>query len=192
MAVIGITGGIGAGKSVVSRVLRCKGFTVYDCDSEARRLMEESDELKRDIACRLGGECLTPDGRLHRQAIASRIFGDDGHRRWLNSRVHAMVREDIAARAASHSDGTLFVESAIMRTSGLDLMCDAIWLVDAPTDLRLERACRRDGSDREAVLARMKSQASEFEDFACSSVATIENDGVTPLLPCIEELLEGL
>lgn len=186
--VIGITGGIGAGKSVVSRSLRCRGLAVYDCDSEARRIMEGSESLKREIACRFGDGCIGPDGSLCRPAIAGVVFADDAHRLWLNSRVHALVRDDISRRVAEAGDGVFFVESAIMKSSGLDRMCDAIWLVEAPLELRVRRACRRDGSARGAVMARIRSQSAEFDGLDCPRVETIFNDGRSPLLAQIDGL----
>lgn len=192
MYVIGIAGGIGAGKSVVSRVLRSKGHEVYDCDSEARRMMEASDLLKADIAARLGDSCISADGSLDRREIAKCIFGDDSCREWLNSRVHRMVREDVARRASSASEGILFVESAILKSSGLCYLCDRIWIVDAPEEVRIERACARDGSDRDSVKARIEAQRDEESGFDDTPVDIIRNDGLCPVLPEIEKLLTSL
>lgn len=191
MRVIGITGGIGAGKSVVSRVLRSKGFEVYDCDFEARRIMEESDELKSAIAARLGDECIRGDGTLDRRMIARLVFGDDSHRLWLNGRVHGMVRQDVERRVAASAGEILFVESAIFRTSGLDSICDSIWIVDAPESVRIRRACERDCSSIDAVMSRIEAQQNELTGFSGITVHAICNDGQTPLLPQIEKLLRN-
>lgn len=188
MRLIGITGGIGAGKSVVSRILRLQGHEVYDCDSEAKRLMDASGELKSAIACRFGSECVGADGSLDRKAIAGYVFGNDTHREWLNGLVHGLVREDIARRLAGPDAGICFVESAIMHTSHLDEMCDEVWLVDAPEEMRLDRASRRDGADRQAVMARMRSQRDEFANIRCGRVVRIDNDGTVSLLAQIERL----
>lgn len=192
MYVVGIAGGIGAGKSVVSRVLRSKGHEVYDCDSEARSMMEASDLLKADIAARLGEACIAADGSLDRREIARCIFGDDLCRMWLNSRVHRMVREDVARRASSASDGILFVESAILKSSGLCYLCGRIWIVDAPEEVRIERVCSRDGSDRDSVKARIEAQRDEESGFDDIPVDIIRNDGYCPVLPRIEELLTSV
>lgn len=188
MRLIGITGGIGAGKSVVSRILRLKGYEVYDCDMEARAIMDASEELKEALRERFGTRCVRPDGCIDRKEIAGHVFGNDSHRKWLNSIVHALVRDDLAARIAGSDSDVFFVESAILHTSHLDEMCDSVWIVDAPEELRLERACRRDGAGRESVLARMKSQRDELANIRCGNVATILNDGRKPLLSQIEEL----
>lgn len=190
--ITGITGGIGAGKSMVSRILRCMGFEVYDCDSEARRIMESSDTLKREIADCLGAECLSKEGALCRPAIARIIFADDSRRTWLNSRVHNLVREDIVRRSEACGEIPFFVESAIMRTSRLDVICDTLWIVNAPMHIRLGRACRRDGCAQQEIYARMESQASEYENLACPRIEVIVNDDDVPVLPQISRLLADL
>lgn len=192
MKTIGITGGIGAGKSVVSRILRCKGFEVYDCDSEARRLMDGSERLKTDIACRMGAHCILDSGVLDRRAIAEIVFSDDSHRDWLNKAVHEMVRNDLKARIAHCCGSVMFVESAILRTGALLPFCDEVWLVDAPEDIRLRRACSRDGADPDAVKKRMLSQAGEFSDFGNLTVLKIINDDRLSLLPQIDNQLKIL
>ncbi len=192
MTVVGITGGIGAGKSVVSRVLRCKGHEVYDCDLEARRLMDGSQELKRVIAARLGESCVFSDGSLNRAEIARIVFSDESNRLWLNARVHSMVRADIDGRLARVSGDTFFIESAILRSSGLDSVCHRIWLVQASDEVRLQRACCRDGADVRSIKARMSAQSNEFVGFGGIPVEIIDNDGIAPLLPQIENQLSKI
>lgn len=189
-SIIGITGGIGAGKSVVSRILRLKGHEVYDCDSEATRLMEDFPELRSNLRDRFGEECYDTHGKLNRKFLASRIFCDSSHRDWVNSLVHKAVREDIARRAEG-ADSILFIESAIMVTSRLDGMCDEIWLVDAPEQLRIERAVERGGS-REDISRRIKAQESEYESLPPGKTRVIENGQGSALLPQIDSLLENL
>lgn len=189
-SIIGITGGIGAGKSVVSRILRLKGHEVYDCDSEATRLMEDFPDLRSNLRDRFGEECYDTHGKLNRKFLASRIFCDSSHRDWVNSLVHKAVREDIARRAEG-VDSILFIESAIMVTSRLDGMCDEIWLVDAPEEVRIERAVERGGS-REDISRRIKAQESEYESLPPGKTWVIENGKGSALLPQIDSLLENL
>ena len=188
--VIGITGGIGAGKSVVSRVLRCRGYEVYDCDAEAKALMDASDEIKMAIASRLGQECLGTDGSLNRRHIAGVVFADAAHRGWLNTLVHAKVHEDLERRIANSGSNPFFVESAILHTSHLDLKCDQVWIVDAPEPVRLARAVARDGADEQEVRRRMAAQASELDEIEAPTT-TIDNGGHLALLPQIDILLEN-
>ncbi|MBD5349124.1 MAG: dephospho-CoA kinase [Bacteroides sp.] len=196
VTVIGLTGGIGAGKSVVARVLRCKGYDVYDCDYEARRIMENSSELKCEIVSRFGDECLREDGSLAREAIAVHVFGDDDKRAWLNSKVHGLVRKDICDKIANlesqDKNVILFVESAILNTSLLTPLCQYIWLVCASETERLARACKRDGASSEKILARMKSQKNEFDDFSDRPVVVIRNNNDSDLLGQIGDELKHI
>lgn len=203
---IGITGGIGAGKSVVSRVLRLMGFEVYDCDLQAKLLMDGDKLLHAEIRERLGEECLNSDGSLCRPAIASRIFADVEARSWLNSRVHSAVHGDILNSFIGNKTKSealtvnedlpsdiRFVEAAVFRSSGLWRLCEEIWIVDAPEEMRIERVMARSGLTPDEIKARMESQKEEF-DFSSvmpfSRVRRIINDGVTPLLSQIKEYLK--
>ena len=189
--VIGITGGIGAGKSVVSRILRLKGYPVYDCDSEARSLMESSEEILAALQGRFGEECILECGGLNRGYIASRVFNDAEELTWLNALVHGAVREDVRDWVEAHASAgkeILFVESAILYTSGLDKMCDRIWLVTAPEELRLERAMQRGGASEEDLRRRIESQRMEFDALPAVKVSEIENSCAS-LLERVEELL---
>lgn len=189
--VIGITGGIGAGKSVVSRILRLKGYRVYDCDSEARRLMERSEEILAALTERFGQECILGDGGLDRAYIAGKVFTDAAELEWLNKLVHGAVRDDVGRWVRMcEAEGCcrLFVESAILFTSGLDRMCDRIWMVTAPEQLRLQRAMERGGVSEEDLLRRIESQRKEFDSLPGEKVTEIDNSGES-LLERIDMLL---
>lgn len=200
--IIGITGGIGSGKSVVSRILRLQGYEVYDCDSEARLIMERSAEIRESLTERFGKEAVNHDGTLNRRHIADRVFGNSEELKWLNSIVHKAVREDVARRRELKSEGDLslpddvsaplFVESAILATSGLSGMCSEIWLVDAPEEVRLERAMGRDGAARQEIMRRMAAQRKETDALAEYRVCRIDNSGGRSLLGQIDRLLEGV
>ena len=187
MELIGITGGIGAGKSVVSRILRLKGFAVYDCDSRARLIMERSENIRRELTGRLGAESLMEDGTLNRGHIACRIFGDKDCRDWLNALVHSEVRRDLGEWMKGHE--TCFVESAILHTSKLDRLCSRIWLVEAPENLRIRRALRRGGISETDLRKRIDSQRREFQSLPPEKTARIFNDGERSLLTALDFLL---
>lgn len=161
---IGICGGIGSGKSVVSRILRLRGLPVYDCDLEARRIMDESEEVLRALNNRFGDDICPPLGPIDRKKLSNHVFGSDHHRLWLNSLVHRLVREDVAAWYSSQTGtgtATCFVESAIMASSGLASMCDEIWLVTASEYERLARVRHRDKVEEDAIRSRIRSQRHE-------------------------------
>ena len=187
---IGITGGIGAGKSVVSRILRLKGYPVYDCDLRARILMENSEEIRQALMSRFGEEVISDDGTLDRALIATRVFANVEERDWLNKLVHGAVRDDLSKWTDEHGGAVCFVESAIMVTSGLDRMCDAIWLVDAPQEVRMARAIGRGGVDPENIALRMEAQRGEFDGLPPNKTIIIENTDQRSLLEQTDVRLE--
>ena len=188
----GITGGIGAGKSVVSRVLALRGYTVYDCDSCAKELMD-SDPALREAVCSAAGRDLYSSGTLDRRVLAEVIFSDEARRRNVNRVVHAAVRRDIEALARSCADRLLFVESAILVTSHLDEITDAIWLVTAPEPMRMQRVMQRNPEmDAARIERRMRAQDGEFAALPAAKVTVIPNDGLHPLLEAVDAALRRL
>lgn len=186
---IGLTGGIGAGKSVVSRILRLKGYDVYDCDSRAKWLMENSMSIFEPLIRRYGPGVMTSCG-LNRAMIAEKVFAVEEERLWLNALVHGAVRDDLKEWHEGLDKEFSFVESAIMVSSGLDKICERIWLVDAPLELRKERAMRRGGVTEENLELRIRSQRSEFNGLPADKVERIDNYDSSSLLRQIEQLLE--
>lgn len=191
MKLIGLTGGIGTGKSTVARILRLRGYEVYDCDLEAKRLMDESQEVRSSLRDRWGEEIYSSEGKLDRRKVAEYVFADRREKAWLDSLVHGLVRDDVKRWVDTHTDyrhDTVFVESAILFTSGLADMCQEVWEVTAPLDIRVERVMKRSGLTREQALARIDAQREE--QMICQSCHTlqIDNDGTTPLLDAIPDV----
>lgn len=193
MFLIGITGGIGAGKSVVSRLLRAKGYEVYDCDSRAKELMAQSEVLKGDMVQRWGEDVLLPDGSINRPRLAEIIFSNDSDRDWLNGCVHSLVRRDIVdwlnKGFVYRSARLFFVESAILHTSKLDELCSDIWVVDAPEELRLQRAMSRGGIKKDDLLARNRTQSRELASLPPDRVSVISNAPSDSLIEQVDGLL---
>lgn len=187
---IAITGGIGSGKSVVSHVLRAMGYPVYDCDSEARRLMDNSPEIKRRLSSEISPDAVGADGCINRKAISAVVFADSRLLARLNEIVHGEVRDDIRRRLDTLSDiycgKPLFVETAILYESGLDSLVDEVWEVTAPEEIRLNRVINRSRLKRSEVMARIRSQKSP----SLPHHKIIVNDGTTPVLPQIIGLLQ--
>lgn len=186
---IAITGGIGAGKSVVSRMLRVMGYEVYDCDSRARRLMDNSDEIKRRLRDEISPLAVTAVGMIDRRRLSSVVFADPVKLERLNSIVHHAVIEDLKLwRCAHNSCGIIFVETAILYQSGLDSTVDEVWDVTAPDELRIRRVMNRNNCSRSEVSVRISSQ-SYIPAAPHPAVSAILNDDITALLPQIEALL---
>lgn len=188
--VIGITGGIGVGKSVVSRILRLKGYPVYDCDMEARRLMENNPEVIASLIELLGDDIYTPGGRLDRQRMSQLIFSDDAAREGVNGIVHAAVRDDFKRWTIESDSQEVFVESAILATSGMDDLCSQIWIVDAPVPTRIERVMKRNGMREQDVMERIAVQTREIDSLPLSKCVVIDNGGDSSVLEQIVGLLK--
>ena len=159
---VGITGGIGSGKSSVCSLLAAYGVAVYDSDSAAKRLMAENEELRQRLMEAFGAECYT-DGVLNRAYLASRVFGNDEQLKLLNSIVHPAVKADFEAWAEQQTSPYVVLESAILFESGFDAVVDTTLAVIAPMEERIRRTMERDGVDREAVLSRISHQMSDDE-----------------------------
>lgn len=159
---IGITGGIGSGKSTVCALLKERGVAVYDSDYEAKRLMAQSETLRRQIVEAFGAECYN-DGGLNRQYLAAQVFGNAEALQRLNAIVHPAVKDDFRAWAERQHGAYVVLESAILFESGFDKEVDATLAVMAPLEERVRRTMERDGANREQVLSRIAHQMSDDE-----------------------------
>lgn len=186
--IIGLTGGIGSGKSVVSRLMRLMGVPVYDCDSEAKRLMSEDAAIREALIASVGEEVYGADGQLDRAFLASYMFADAGRVAMVNRIVHPIVRADFRRWACQTRKAVVAVESAILFEAGMDADVDAVWMVYAPEEVCLQRAIQRDASDEEAVRRRMRQQMSE-QDYRQRAHEVICNDGHTSLIAQVGRLL---
>lgn len=189
MKLIAITGGIGSGKSVVSRVLAAMGYPVYDCDSRARSIVDGNAEAKARICAEVCADAVRADGTLDRKKVADVVFADASALARLNAIVHRMVIADIKAWALMNADSDkAFVETAILYQSGLDRLVDEVWQVESPLDLRVARVIERDSMDACDVEARIKSQAfSPEKEHPC--VKTIINDERESILMQLDALI---
>lgn len=176
---VAITGGIGSGKSVVAQLLHVMGYSVYDCDSRAKQLMATSASLRERLIRAFGSEVFN-GAALNREALAAKVFADKNQLAKLNSIVHPAVISDIREWADKRSNSDLFfVETALLRESGVERLADDVIVVTAPIELRIERVMRRNNASREQVEARIKAQG----DFDFSDATVVVNDDVAPIIP---------
>ena len=152
---LGITGGIGSGKSYVAQMLQARwDVPVYDCDSEAKRLTAESDDIRTALT-QLVGDHLWQQGQMQKPVLAAYLFASPEHAVQVNAIIHPAVRRDFLRWADAHSRSPVVaIESAILCESGFHTLVDSILLVDAPLEVRLQRAMLRDGASRQQVMAR--------------------------------------
>ncbi|NLI35416.1 MAG: dephospho-CoA kinase [Bacteroidales bacterium] len=186
---IGITGGIGSGKSVVSHLLRLMNVPVYDCDAESKRLVVENADIRKRLTC-LVGKALYHKSELDKQMLASYIFDDESHLQAVNMIVHPVVKSDFyqwAALQAKHFS-IVGMESAILIDAGFENAVDVVVNVSAPIDIRIQRAVLRDHSSAELIRKRMDKQLSDEERCRLSDI-TIWNDDVHPIIPQVFSFL---
>ncbi len=179
---LGVTGGIGSGKSTVCRLLEVLGARVFYADEEAKRLMTEEPTLRQAIAETFGPESYLPDGRLNRTYLAERVFQDPEALRQLNTLVHPRVLaafEQVREQAARECVPLLVLEAALLFESGADRLVDHVLVVDAPEAERIRRVVARDGVTPEQVRARMQYQLPPDElhrraDFVLENTSSLE------------------
>lgn len=158
--VLVVTGGIGSGKSEVCRILRDLGFVhQYDADSRAKALYEEHPTLLSDIERSLGCSLKNDDGVFLPSALASIIFSDRKALEMVEAHLFPALIHDFESFAGNCGEGVVVFESAtVLEKPQFEGFGDKVILVDAPFEIRLDRACRRDGADRVKILARMQNQ----------------------------------
>lgn len=173
MIKVGLTGGIGSGKSTVGKMFAAHGIAVYDSDKEAKALMVSDPELIKGVTG-LFGKKAYQDGKLDRAFISSRVFEDAALLRKLNGLVHPAVRRHFATWMTSQQGPYVIQEAAILFENGAYKEFDAMVLVWAPREVRIQRILARDGSTREDILARMRHQMTDTEKSALADFI-IEN-----------------
>lgn len=183
---VGLTGGIGSGKSKVAELLRDKGIAVYDSDTRAKELMANNTALREALTETFGTECYTSEG-LNRPWLAQRVFSNAEELKRLNAIVHPAVMRDFAAWASEQSGEYVVMESAILLEASLESHVDVVVAVMAPKELRLERAMRRDGATREQIEARMENQITDEERTERSKYAIV-NIALDDLEEDVEQL----
>ena len=178
---IAITGGIGAGKSVVADIVRAAGYAVYDCDQRAKELMTSSPAIKQALIAEFGQDIYIND-TLNKQLLSNIVFTNKDALKYVNNTVHPAVREDITKWVLQQEVMPVFVETALLQEGGIDAMVDLVWNVTAPVETRIQRVIKRNSTTREKVIERIKSQK-ELSNIKGVSIIEIINDGTTPLLP---------
>ena len=188
---LAITGGIGSGKSVVSRMMNVLGVPVYDCDSSAKRLMVNDEFIVSELKRMFGEDCYEDDGTLNRQYIASCIFTDKQNIKRVNSLVHPAVKRDFEQWAELQGTDLVAVETAILYESGIVESVDKVLVVWAEKETAIRRTVERSGMSRSQVISRMENQMS-VDDLLLLSDYSLYNDGEEPLLPQVMNLIGQL
>jgi len=192
MKIIGLTGGIGTGKSTVSNYLIEKGFKIADADKIAREIVMPGMPALEEIRNVFGESVINEDGSLNRKALGAIVFKDENKRKTLESITMSKICEVIEERTNEYRNTEkhiAFIDAPLLFEAGLDRLTDEIWVVDADIEVRLERVMKRDNISREAVMDRINSQFAK--DFLLSKADVIlDNSGtLEELIAQIDKLL---
>lgn len=193
MLSVGISGGMGSGKTLVCTIFKVLGISVYNADLEARRIMETNEQVKKEIIKLLGKESYFNDVTLNRKFIAQKIFNHAELLSKLNQIVHPAVREDakVWSKELPQINHYFLRESAILFETGLYKQLNYNILVIAPRELRIQRVKNRDRLLEEEINVRMNQQWSDEKKLPLSDFVII-NDGKTFLIPQILEINQHL
>lgn len=185
---VGITGGIGSGKSYVSVLLQERfGIPVYDCDKEAKQLTATNGEIRSKLI-QLVGQTVFNGEELDRKRLADFLFASAENASQVNAIIHPAVLEDFVSWAEKQEAKVVALESAILFESGFDAYVDKVIFVDAPEEVRLKRAMQRDAATREQIRSRMQMQQPELHRSQADIVIDNSTDDNTKLLVQLESL----
>ena len=190
MLKVGLTGGIGSGKTVVATIFRQLGVPVYDADKEARVLTETNKELKEKILTTFGSEFFNDDKSLNREKLGAVVFSDKEKLSMLNEIIHPVMKKHFAQWLVQNEKKKYIIkEAAILFESGSHTELDKIITIETPEELRISRVMERDNSSRDKFLSVMKNQWSDEERKAHSGFI-ITNDEQQLLIPQVLKLHE--
>ena len=187
---IGITGGIGSGKTYVCQLLQKRGIPVYHCDDEAKLLMTQSPLIRERLIQLLGTEAYMGQ-ELNKPLIAAYLFADEDHAAQVNAIVHPVVKRDFQQWTERQTSPIVAQECALLFETGFQDTVDVTLEVYAPHSLRLQRAIQRDQATPEQIQARMAQQMDEEEKRQRADICIL-NDGTADLEEQIEHMLNEL
>ncbi|MBV7281418.1 dephospho-CoA kinase [Corynebacterium sp. TAE3-ERU30] len=193
MTIIGITGGIGSGKSTATAILKEKGAFIIDADLIAREIVEPGQPALAELAAEFGEDIVDDSGVLRRRVLAQRAFVDEKRTERLNAITHPRIAErtrELFAEAAESGAEVIVHDSALLIELGLDRAVDITAVVSAPEELRLQRLVDKRGLDEEDARHRIARQMGEQERCAAADVVLDNSGTVDELAAQVEQLWE--
>jgi dephospho-CoA kinase len=182
---IGITGGIGSGKSIVCKVFSCLGISIYDADTRAKWLTNHDAEIRENVINLLGSEAYNSDGEYNRTYVASVVFNNEELLRKLNAIIHPVVLQDTEKWMSERvNEAYVIKEAAIMKAAGDRNTLDYVVVVEAPVELRIKRILQRDKRSEGEIRAIIERQVSDEERNAIADFKIL-NDEDSALIPQI-------
>lgn len=174
--ILGLTGGIGSGKTTVANLFAAEGITVVDADAIARELVAPGQPALRQIAAHFGSGVITGAGELDRAALRRLIFADAQHKQWLNQLLHPLIRETLLQRCQEASGDYAILMAPLLFENGLDQAVQRTLCIDVSEQTQIARTCQRDGNSPELVQAIMAAQLGRSERLQRSD-DRIDNEG---------------
>ncbi|MBR2162206.1 MAG: dephospho-CoA kinase [Bacteroidaceae bacterium] len=191
---LGITGGIGSGKSVVSKLLRIMDVPVYDSDTESKRLTVQDATIRQQLIDWVGPSVYLADGSLNKPYFASCVFSSSENVTKANAIIHPVVKRDFlewAERQEQAGHQLCAIESAILYEAKFEDVVEAVIMVSASLDTRIQRTMQRDGASYEVVMERIKRQMDDAEKIQKADFV-VYNEEDRPLIPQLSEIIASL
>ena len=186
--IVGVTGGIGSGKSEVTRRLEARGITVVDADIVARIIVEPGGSALAAIAEHFGPGIIMADGTLDRAGLRQRVFADDGERQWLERLTHALIGQEIQRQLqAADSPYSVLSSPLLLETLQKDLV-DLVVVVDVPEAVQLQRASQRDANSEEQIRRIMAAQMPREKRLELADIVIDNSQPLAELDAIVEEL----
>jgi dephospho-CoA kinase len=194
MLLVGLTGGLGAGKTTVARMLSERGAIVVDADDLAHRALQPGTRAYQEVCDLFGDEVLTPSGDLDRGAIAARVFSDEGKRRALESITHPEVFRLLADEVETlrGTDAIVVFDAPLLVETGFDRACDMVVVVTAPEEQQVARAIRDRGMSEEEALGRLRAQVDPADREAAADIVLTNDGDLEELERRVDEVWEEL
>ncbi|MDD6919678.1 MAG: dephospho-CoA kinase [Eubacteriales bacterium] len=192
MEIIGLTGGIGSGKSTVSKYISDKGFKIIDADKISKEIMDNNLTVKENVIKKFGEDILSSDGAIDRKKIADIVFNYVEKLDELNNIIHPEIISNIDIKIDEFKrsgEEKIFLDVPLLFETGLDEKCDEIWVVVANEEKRIERVAKRDNVSAEEVKARMENQLSDQEKIQKGSLVLSNNLEIEDLYKILDILL---
>lgn len=188
--IIGLTGGIGAGKTEVSNYLSGLGYPIIDADVIAREVVEPGTIGLAQLTAYFGKEILLPDGALDRRHLGQIIFQNETERKVLNAITHPLIDRVVRQQLKEHGKAEqIFLVVPLLYESGLEDMCDEIWLVTVDKDVQIQRIMERDEVDRDMAAQKIASQLAQEEQLTRKPLVLRNNSDLPALYKQVDDLL---
>ena len=185
--VVGLTGGIGSGKSTIAELFAELGVPIIDADLVARQVVEKGSPLLAKIAAHFGPEILLEDGALNRAALREKIFANETQKDWLNQLLHPAIRHEMLRQLAAQQAPYCIFMVPLLIENNLTALCQRILVVDVLEHTQVERACQRDNNQVEQIKRIMQSQVSRQERLSYADDVISNDEDLIASLPQLKQ-----